>query len=205
MKLYNGTSPNGMRVMVFLAEKNLDIPTTQIDVMGGDTKTAAFLARNSLGEVPVLELDDGQIITESLAICRYFEVLHPAPSLMGRSAAEQANIEMWTRRMEQQLFSTVGSIGLHEMPFFAQKLEQSPDYAASLRRALPKKLEWLDKEISDGRPFIAGEEFSIADITGMAALMVCGFLNIALPNNVAHVKKWADSVMQRPSMPQMPG
>lgn len=99
MKLYNGMSPNGMRVKVFLAEKNIDVPVTNIDVMAGDTKKPEYLSMNSLGEVPVLELDDGKIITESLAICRYFEILHPEPSLMGESAAEQAHIEMWTRRI----------------------------------------------------------------------------------------------------------
>ncbi len=200
MQLYNGYSPNGMRVMVYLAEKGLEVPTTSIDVMQSGTHTDEFLARNSLGEVPVLELGDGQIITESLAICRYFEVLHPEPSLMGQSAAEQANIEMWTRRMEQQLFSIVGSIGLHEMPFFAHKLEQSAEYAASLRRAFPKKILWLNQEMSDGRSFIAGESFSIADITGMAVIMVCGFLKIEIPEDAKHVKKWAEVVMQRPSM-----
>lgn len=110
MKLYNGMSPNGMRVNVFLAEKGIEVPTVNIDVMAGDTKKPDCLSINSLGEVPVLKLDDGQVITESLAICRYFEVLNPEPSLMGTSAAEQANIEMWTRRMEQQIFQAVGTI-----------------------------------------------------------------------------------------------
>jgi len=129
--------------------------------MAGDTKTPDYLARNSLGEVPVLELDDGQVISESLAICRYFEVLYPEPSLMGKTAAEQANIEMWTRRMEQQIFGIVGQIGLHEIPYFEHKLEQIPEYSASSRREFPKRLAWLEKEISDGRPFIAGDDFSV--------------------------------------------
>lgn len=205
MKLYNGMSPNGMRVQVFLTEKGIEIPTTNIDVMAGDTQKPEYLAVNSLGEVPVLELDDGQIITESLAICRYLEVLHPKPSLMGVSAAEQANIEMWTRRMEQQIFSAVGTIGLHEIPYFAHKIEQFPDYAASQRKAFPKKLAWLDGEISDGRPYIAGDKFSVADITGMAALMVCGFIKIDIPSEYTHVNKWAKSMQSRPSWPSMPG
>jgi len=205
MKLYNGMSPNGMRVNVFLAEKGIEVPTINIDVMAGDTKKPDYLAINSLGEVPVLELDDGQVITESLAICRYFEVQHPEPSLMGTSATEQANIEMWTRRMEQQIFGSVGQIGLHEIPYFAAKLEQMPEYAAAQRRAFPKRLAWLESEISDGRPYIAGDDFSIADITGMAAIMVCGFLNIDIPNEFKHVNTWAASMKARKSWPATPG
>lgn len=205
MKLYNGMSPNGMRVQVFLAEKNIEVPTSNIDVMAGDTKKAEYLALNSLGEVPVLELDDGSIITESLAICRYFEVLNPEPSLMGVGAEEQARIEMWARRMEQQIFGPVSQVGLHEMPYFEYKLEQVPAYSASLRREFPKRLAWLEKEISDGRPFIAGDKFSIADITGMAALMVCGFVAIEIPAELKAVNRWIDVVRARPSWPQTPG
>ena len=201
MKLYNGTSPNGMRVQVFLAEKGIEVPTINIDVMAGETHKPEYVARNSLAEVPVLELDDGQIITESLAICRYFEVLNPEPSLMGVNAAEQAHIEMWTRRMEQQIFGPVSRIGLHEMPYFESKLEQVPAYAASSRREFPKRLAWLDQEISDGRSFIAGDDFTIADITGMAAVMVCGFLDIEIPAELQSVHRWVEAVTARPSWP----
>ena len=204
MKLYNGMSPSGLRVSVFLAEKGLDIPTTSINVLEGETRTPEFLAINSLGEVPVLELEDGQIITESLAICRYFEILHPEPSLMGQSAAEQAHIEMWSRRIELQILSVVGSIGLHEIPLFADKIQQFPNYAASQRRVFPKKLAWLDKEMSDGRSFVAGNDFTVADITGMAAMMICSFFEIEIPENLTYVKQWQESVMQRPSWPAMP-
>jgi len=205
MKLYNGTSPNGLRVQVFLAEKGIEVPITPIDVMGGETQKPEYVAMNSLAEVPVLELDDGQIITESLAICRYFEILNPQPSLMGVSAADQAQIEMWTRRMEQQIFGPVSRIGLHEMAYFEYKLEQVPAYAASSRREFPKRLAWLDQEISDGRPFIAGDDFSVADITGMAAVMVCGFLNIEIPEEFRSVHRWIASVTARPSWPSPPG
>ena len=205
MKLYNGMSPSGLRVSVFLAEKGLDIPTTSINVLEGEARTPEFLAINSLGEVPVLELDDGQIITESLAICRYFEILHPEPSLMGQSAAEQAHIEMWSRRIELQILSVVGSIGLHEIPLFADKIQQFPDYAAAQRRVFPKKLAWLDKEMSDGRSFVAGNDFTVADITGMAAMMICSFFEIEIPENLTHVKQWQESVMQRPSWPARHG
>ena len=204
MKLYNGTSPNGMRVQVFLAEKGIEVPVTDIDVMAGETRKPEHVAMNSLAEVPVLELEDGQIITESLAICRYFEVLNPEPSLMGVSAAEQAHIEMWTRRMEQQIFGPVSRIGLHEMPYFEYKLEQVPAYAASSRREFPKRLAWLDMELADGRSFIAGDDFTIADITGMAAVMVCGFLDLPIPSELKSVQRWVEAVTARPSWPSTP-
>lgn len=201
MKLYNGFSPNGARVNAFLAEKGLEIPTTELSVLDGDTRTEDFRNINSLGQVPVLELDDGTILTESVAICRYLEALHPTPSLFGEDPKEQAEIEMWNRRMERHIFDTVGNVGMHEMPLFADQIEQIPEYAASLRRRFVQKLSWLDSEMSDGRMFITGEKFSVADITGMAALMVCHFIEETIPDTVTHVKKWEDRMRARPSWP----
>lgn len=201
MKLYNGLSPNGARVKAFLSEKGIEIPTIEVSVMDGETRTPAFRKLNSLGEVPVLELDDGTILTESVAICRYLEMLHPKPSLFGEGAREQAQIEMWNRRMERHVFDTVGNVGMHEMPLFADRIEQIPEYAASLRRRFIEKLSWLDAEMSDGRPFVTGENFSVADITGMAALMVCHFIEATVPTNVTHVKKWESKMRARPSWP----
>ena len=157
MKLYNGMSPNGARVGVFLAEKEIELATVNVDVMKGETLKPEFLKINSLGQVPVLELDDGTIIAESVAICRYLETLHPKPALFGESAKEQAQIEMWNRRIERHIFDTVGNVGMHEMPFFANHIEQMPEYAQSLRRRFGQKLAWLNDELSDGRPYVAGD------------------------------------------------
>lgn len=201
MKLYNGLSPNGARVQVFLAEKGIEIPTVEVSVLEGQTRTPEFYKLNSLGQVPVLELSDGTVLTESIAICRYLEALHAEPSLFGTTPLEQARIEMWTRRIEQQVFNTVSMVGLHEMPLFADQIEQLPEYAASMRRQVSKKFKWLNGELSDGRAFIAGDEFSVADITGIAALMVCGFLDIAIPDDVTYVKAWAQKMQARPSWP----
>ncbi len=201
MKLYNGLSPNGARVGVFLAEKQIELPTVEIDVMKGETQTPQFLKINSLGQVPVLELDDGTIITESVAICRYLESLHPDPALFGKGAKEQAQVTMWNRRIERHIFDTVGNVGMHEMPFFANHIEQMPEYAKSLRRRFAKKLAWLNDELSDGRPFVAGEAFSVADITGMAAFMVCYFIKQDVPADFSHVKKWEQNLRARPSWP----
>jgi len=201
MKLYNGLSPNGARVQVFLAEKGIEIPTVEVNVLEGQTRTAEFQKLNSLGQIPVLETNDGTVITESIAICRYLEALNPEPKLFGATSLEQARIEMWARRMERQIFDTIGTVGLHEMPLFADQIEQIPEYAASMRRQFFKKLKWLDEELSDGRAFIAGDVFSVADITGIAALMVCVFLDLSIPDDVKFVKAWAEKMQARPSWP----
>jgi glutathione S-transferase len=201
MKLYNGLSPNGARVSAFLIEKDVSIPTIDVSVLEGETRAPEFRKINSLGQVPVLELDDGTIITESVAICRYLELLHPAPALFGEGPIEQAKIEMWNRRMERHIFDTVGNVGMHEMPLFANQIEQIPEYAASLRRRFVKKLSWLDSEMADGRPFIVGDTFSVADITGMAALMVCHFIDETVPAEFKRVKEWEEKMHARPSWP----
>lgn len=204
MKIYNAISPNGARIAVFLAEKGIEIPTQQINLMAGEAATDEFLKINSLGQVPVLELDDGRHLTESLAICRYLEHLHPEPALFGKTPVEQAFVEMWSRRMELRLFNVVGDIGLHEFEFFKGRVEQNAEYAASRRRDFEARLRWLDAELSDERPFLAGEAFSVADITGMAMLMITGFAGINIPNELTHVKRWEIAVTSRPSFPKMP-
>ncbi len=199
MKLYDSMTPNTLRVQVFLAEKGIEVPRHKINVLGGDTRTPEFLQINPLGEIPVLELDGGEILCESVAICRYFEALHPEPRLFGESAFEQANIEMWNRRVEFHIFGPIGDSARHTLAFFADKVEQVPDYAASQVRRFDENWAWFDKEMSDGRPFIAGDSFSIADITGMAALMVCDISDKALPSDFKHAKRWEEAMRARPS------
>lgn len=201
MKLYNGMSPNGFRVTAFLAEKGMEVPTVEVSPLQGDTRKPEHFKRNSLGEIPVLELDDGSFLTESIAICRYLEELHPEPALFGKTPEERARVEMWNRRMEQQIMQVIGAAGLHEIPFFAEKVEQMPEYAASQRRAFAKKLEWLDSEFSDGREYVAGDNFSVADITGMAALMICRIMKQDVPASLKYIKQWQDKVQQRGAWP----
>lgn len=199
MKLYNGLSPNGFRVAAFMMEKGIDIATESIDVMTGEARSKEHLARNSLGEVPVLELDDGSYLSESVAICGYLEALYPDLPLMGRDPIETAKIEMWNRRMEQQLMGPCSQYGLHVIPYFADKVEQMPEYAEAQKRAFATKMRWLDGELANSRDFVAGE-FSIADITGMASLMICGFLDgLEVPKDLEHVQRWVSAVTSRPS------
>ncbi len=202
MKLYNGMAPNGLRLTVFLAEKRIKIPTEITNPLDGTTRTEAFLEINPLGEIPALQLDSGEVITESLAICRYLEELHPDQPLFGANILDRARIEMWNRRIELRLFRAIGDVGLHEIEFFKDKVEQIPDYAETQRRTFLKELSWLDNSLSDGRTFIAGETFSVADITGAAALMVAQFVKVDIPDELNHFKKWAGRIMSRPSFPK---
>lgn len=199
MKLYDATTPNTLRVNAFLAEKGIDLPRQKIDVLAGGARTPAHLAVNPMGEVPVLETDDGQNIAESVAICRYLEALHPEPSLFGKTAADQARIEMWNRRIELHLMQAIGNMALHSFDFFADKVEQVPEYAATQWRRFETMWAWLDRDLADGRPFVAGDEFSVADITGMAALMICDIAEKTPPRDCEHACRWEAMLRARPS------
>jgi len=199
MKFYNASAGNPRRVRIFLVEKGIEIPTVTVDFSKKENYTEAFLKRNSLGEVPILELDDGTAITESTAICRYLESLYPATPLFGTTDVEKAQIEMWDRRIEFHLFAVLSNIVRHEVDFFADKMEQLPDYAATQRRLIHKKWAWLDAEMADERPFIAGDTFSIADITAMAVLSGSEWLKVVPAPNLRHLNKWADAMRKRES------
>jgi glutathione S-transferase len=199
MKLYNGTAPNPRRVRIFLAEKDLDVPRVDLDLQAGEHERAEFRKLNSLGKVPVLEMEDGGVITESMAICRYIEELHPHPPLFGTDPTDRARIEMWNGRMTFEVYSPIGNVAQHTLPFFATRRVQVPAFAEAERQVVPKKWAWLDAELADGRPFIAGDRFSVADITGMAALMVGDYVQIEIPAALTNVRCWGERVRARPS------
>ena len=200
MKLYDFPgAPNPRRVKIFLAEKGIDVEIVHCDMTKGEHKTPAFLKKNPSGKIPVLELDDGTVITESQAICRYLEALHPEPSLFGRDPLQRAEIEMWDRRMELVIMNPLGQIARHSFAFFADKLTQVPAFAEAQRADVAGNLAWLDEELSDGRPFIAGDRFSVADITGMTALMIADFVQVAIPAALPHLSRWNEAIRARPS------
>jgi glutathione S-transferase len=202
VKLYCGIGPNSYRVRIFMAEKGIDMPKVEIDLMAGEHKRPEFLKLNSLGQIPVLQLDDGKILTESVAICRYLEELHPTPALFGRTAFEKGLVEMWNRRVEIELFGTVGNVALHSDPLFAERLTQFPEFAKTERERAPTKWAWLDREMADGRPFIAGDFYSVADITAGVVAWLADFFGIEMPKDIPHVKAWLERVHARPGWEQ---
>ncbi len=199
MKLHQGDGPNSYRVRIFLAEKGIEVPMVRVDFDKMEHRAPEFLELNSLGQIPVLEFDDGTVITESVAICRYFEALHPTPPLFGASAVEQGKVEMWNRRVEIEIFGTIGNVALHTLEFFKHRLTQFPAFAETQRELLPHKWEWLDREMADGRPFIAGDNFSVADITGMTVSWLGEVFGMPVPEGLPHVGPWHERVRARPS------
>ena len=200
MKLYDfGRAPNPRRVRVFLAEKGVTVPTEQVDIVTMQQKTPEFTALNPMQRVPALVLDDGTVLAESMAICRYFEGLHPDPPLFGRGAKESALVEMWGRRLELHLLNAVASVFRHLHPAM-QELEQ-PQVAAWGEANKPRVLEFLqvlDRELQQ-RPFVAGEHFTVADITGLVAVDFMKPAKLAVPPELANVHRWHAQVSQRPS------
>jgi glutathione S-transferase len=199
MKLHQGDGPNSYRVRIFLAEKGIEVPMVRVDFDKMEHRAPEFLELNSLGQIPVLEFDDGTVITESVAICRYFEALHPTPPLFGANAVEQGKVEMWNRRVEIEIFGTIGNVALHTLEFFKHRLTQFPAFAETQRELLPHKWEWLDREMADGRPFIAGDNFSVADITGMTVSWLGEVFGMPIPEGLPNVGRWNKSVRARPS------
>jgi glutathione S-transferase len=200
MKLYDfAMAPNPRRVRMFLAEKGINIPVEQVDLMTGQNRTPEFLAKNPSGGLPVLELDDGTYLAESVAICRYLESQHPEPRLMGVDVRDQANVEMWNRRMELELFTPTSRAIQNTHPMFKQRMKQFPDYGETQREAVKARLERMDREL-EGRQFVAGDRFTIADITSFAAIefgSMMGVINI--DPSLQRLTRWRESIASRPS------
>jgi len=199
MKLYDyKLAPNPRRVRIFLAEKGVSVPLEEVDIFKGVNRQPEFLAKNSLGGIPVLELDDGKYLAESVAICRYFELLHPEPALFGKGAFEQATVEMWNRRMELALFAPIGIVWAHSHELTRARIKQIPEMGEQSRKLVEQRYNWLDRELAR-RQFIAGDEFSIADITGLVAVDFAKFNNISIQPEQKNLARWHQAVSSRPS------
>lgn len=200
MKLYDGgRAPNPRRVRIFLAEKGIAVPTEQVDLGKLEQRTDAYTAINPMQRVPALVLDDGTVIAESIAICRYFEALQPDPPLFGRSALESALIEMWNRRAELHLLFPVASVFQHLHP--AMKVMISPQVAEWGEANKPRVFEFLrllDGELK-GRPYLAGNAYSVADITALVAVDFMRVSKLAVPEDFVNVRRWHQAVSSRAS------
>jgi len=200
MKLYDsGVAPNPRRVRIFLAEKGISVPTEQIDLAAQQQKSEAFTALNPLQRVPVLVLDDGTVIAESIAICRYFERLRPEPPLFGRGPKEEALVEMWNRRMELNLMSAVSAVFRHTHPAMKEmENPQLPEWAEVNKPRVMEVLGLLEDELRE-QLFVAGDHFSVADITGLVAIDFMKPARLTLPEEFANVRRWHAQISARPS------
>lgn len=200
MKLYDGgRAPNPRRVRVFLAEKGISIPLQQVDLGALEQRSDAYTAVNPLQRVPALELDDGTIVTESIAICRYFEMLNPEPALFGVGPKDAALTEMWQRRVELHLLFPVSHVFRHSHPAMKQmEVPQVPDWAEANKPRIEDFLALLDAELKD-RPYIAGDRYSVADITGLVAVDFMKPAKLAVPDRLGNLMRWHSEVSARPS------
>ncbi len=200
MKLYSARyTPNPRRVLMFLAEKGVtDLEIVTLDIFAGAHKTPEFRRRSPLAQLPALELDDGRTLTESRAICSYLESLYPEPNLIGEGGQERAFIEMWDRRIEFGFAVPFMLWVRHAHPLIAALETQNPVLASHYQAGAEKMARWLDGELGQ-RPWIAGERFTIADITACCGMDFAKLLNWrpgpALPN----LARWREALAERPA------
>jgi len=201
MKLYNAPipAPNPRRVRIFLDEKCVEVQLVDVAIMKREHKSPEHMARNSLGQLPTLELDDGTMISETVAICRYLEGLYPDPPLFGRDALQEALVDMWVRRIEFTVMTPVGMYWRHAHPFTAAVVvPQFKEFGESNSGHYGRALAWMDKELA-GKDFIAGNDYTIADICLLSTVDFADWIGLPIPDSVPNVKAWHARVNARPS------
>lgn len=205
MKLYHALAPHprvgaGREVRMFLREKGIAIPTVEVDMMGGENRQASFLEKNPGGQLPALELDDGRVIGESVAICELLEDGHPEPALVGRTPEERAETRMWLRRIEFGITENIvnGWRFAEGLEFWKTRGRVVPEAAAGLKAIARDRLTWLDR-FMDGRRFIAGERFTLADIVLFIGLDFGEVVGQPLDTSLRNLVTWRARVEERPS------
>ncbi len=192
-------APNPRRVHIFLAEKGIAVPFEEVDLMAGVLRTPEFTALNPMQRVPILILDDGTVICESVAICRYFEEIQPRPALFGEGPVGQATVEMWNRRVEFGLFGTVAAVFRHLHPKMSHlEVPQVAEWGEANKAKVAAMLTLLDGVLAD-RPFIAGHDYSVADITALVAIDFMKPARLDMPAGLDNVARWHREVSARPS------
>ncbi|HEY0622978.1 glutathione S-transferase family protein [Sphingomonas sp.] len=207
MKLYDAPwAPSPRRVRIFLAEKGIDVPCEAIDLRGGEHLGDAYLRINPRGAVPALELDDGEVLCESAAICRYFEALHPEPPLFGTTPIEIGRIESWTRRIEADGYAAAVYVLRNTVPAFKDRaipgagltVAQIPELAARGAVMWEGFAQALDARLAD-REWIAGDGYSFADITALVTIDFARAAKLVVPERLAQLRRWHAAAAARPS------
>lgn len=206
MKFYDcGTAPSPRRVRVFIAEKGVDIESIEVDLGSGEQFTEAFRRINPDCVVPVLELDDGTILSEVVAICDYLESLYPEPPLMGKTALERASVLMWNAKVEQLGLWAMAEAFRNSVKGLSNNAvtgpdsyPQIPDLAERGRQRVARFFERLDNELAE-REFVAGDFYSMADISAMVVVDFAAWIKISVPEEAVNLKRWYGAVAARPS------
>lgn len=199
MKVYDSkVAPNPRRVRIFVAEKGIDVPFEEVDISNAVNRKEDFRKKNPMGTVPVLELDDGTCIAESAAICRYFEEMSPKPPLLGVDGKDRAVVAMWDRRMEFEVLLPIANAFRMQHAFFKGRIEQCPEYAEVSKRQAIQNMAWLDEALAD-RKFIAGDRFTIADITALCGVDFGKVSKITIQPDQKNLARWYEEVSARPS------
>ena len=191
-------APNPRRVNIFIGEKGIDIPRVTLDLIQGEHKKADYLAKTGVPQVPALELDDGTVLTESVAICRYLEALTPEPNMLGRDVMEQVLIGQWQRRVEFRLFLTVAQCFRHTNPYMAALEDQCADWGEVNRGRLEARLGELNDRLA-GRDWIAADRLTIPDIPALLAVDFLKVIKYPLPEAFTHLLAWLGRMHDRPS------
>lgn len=207
MKFYDcATAPSPRRVRVFLAEKGIEVPTIQVDLGNREQFSDAYQELNPNGVVPLLILDDGRQIGESVAICRYFEKKHPEPPLMGIDAEDEAEVEMWQRRAEFEGFlavaeafrNTAPGLAGRALPGVKDEVAQIPELGERGKQTTLRLFAKLDKQLTDNE-FIAGPRYTIADITTLCTVDFCKWIKLDIAPELSNLQRWYDAVSARAS------
>ncbi len=192
-------APNPRRVRIFLAEKGLTLPTCQLSIVEGQHKSADFVAKYPPGQLPVLELDNGQMLGESVAICRYLEALHPDLPLFGTDPLSIGEIDMWIRRVEMTLMMPIGNVWVHTHPLTARIVKpQYTEFGESNRPRAILAMERFDRHLADA-PFVAGDTYSMADIILLTTIDFANFIGVKMPDDLPGLSDWHARVSARPS------
>lgn len=200
MKIYDTkTAPTPRRVRIFLAEKGIDMEYVQVDLQSGQNLSKEMRAKNPLGKIPILELDGGTCISESDAICQYFEALQPEPTLFGETPLEKGTIAMWQRQVEFALFMQVGMCFQHTTGYFKDRMKPIKEYGIEAGINASKFLRVLDRRLQNSE-FIAGDQFSIADITAVCAIDFARVIDVRIGEDQTALQAWYERQNLRPSM-----
>jgi glutathione S-transferase len=201
MKFYNSIGPNPRVVRMFMAEKDIKIPSEDVDLMKGDNRREPYLAKNAHGQMPTLELDDGSTVSEITAICEYLEDTHPKPALIGSTPAEKAACRMWTRRVDLNICEPLanGFRFSQGLPLFKDRIVTVPEGADGLKKIAQDRLKWLDGQMAS-REYLCGPRFTLADILLFCFLDFGATVGQPLNAENTHIADWFARVKARPSV-----